>query len=58
MNQSRQFRSVSDIWEGSIQFYWNQIAAAAVVVVIPTLVMVLLFQKQIVAGIANGAVKE
>ena len=43
---------------GQYTIYWNQIAAAAVVVVIPTLVMVLLFQKQIVAGIANGAVKE
>ena len=38
--------------------FWSQIAAATVVVVIPTLLIVLLFQKQIVAGISNGAVKE
>ena len=36
--------------------FWSQIAAATVVVVIPTLLIVLLFQKQIVAGISNGAV--
>lgn len=38
--------------------FWSQIAAATVVLVIPTLLIVLLFQKQIVAGISNGAVKE
>jgi multiple sugar transport system permease protein len=38
--------------------YWGQITAAAVVVTIPTLIIVLLFQKQIVSGIANGGVKE
>ena len=38
--------------------FWSQIAAATVVVVIPTLLIVLLFQKQIVAGISNGEVKE
>lgn len=38
--------------------FWSQITAAAIIVIIPTLIMVLLFQKQIVAGISNGAVKE
>lgn len=38
--------------------FWSQITAAAVVVIVPTLIIVLIFQKQIVAGIANGAVKE
>ncbi len=38
--------------------FWGQITAAAIVVIIPTLIMVLVFQKQIVAGISNGAVKE
>lgn len=37
---------------------WGEIAAATIIVVIPTLIIVLLFQKQIVSGIANGAVKE
>lgn len=38
--------------------YWGQITAAAVIVTIPTLLIVLLFQKQIVSGIATGGVKE
>ncbi len=38
--------------------YWGQITAAAAIVTIPTLIIVLLFQKQIVSGIANGGVKE
>ncbi len=37
---------------------WGEITAATIVVVIPTLAIVLLFQKQIVAGITTGAVKE
>lgn len=37
---------------------WGEITAATVVVVIPTLMIVLLFQKQIVSGITSGAVKE
>lgn len=43
---------------GQYTIFWSQIAAATIVVVIPTLIIVLLFQKQIVAGISNGAVKE
>ena len=37
---------------------WGEIIAATVVVVIPTLIIVLLFQKQIVSGMVSGAVKE
>lgn len=37
---------------------WGEIAAATVLVIIPTLIIVLLFQKQIVSGITSGAVKE
>ena len=37
---------------------WGEIAAATVLVIIPTLLIVLLFQKQIVSGITSGAVKE
>lgn len=37
---------------------WGEITAATIVVVIPTLAIVLLFQKQIVSGITSGAVKE
>jgi len=38
--------------------FWGQITAATVLVVIPTIIIVLLFQKKIVGGISNGAVKE
>lgn len=37
---------------------WGEITAAAVVVIVPTLVIVLLFQRQIISGIISGAVKE
>jgi len=37
---------------------WGEITAATVVVIVPTLAIVLLFQKQIVSGIVSGAVKE
>jgi multiple sugar transport system permease protein len=37
---------------------WGEITAATVVVVVPTLIIVLLFQKQIVSGMVSGAVKE
>lgn len=37
---------------------WGEITAATIIVVIPTLIVVLLFQKQIVAGMTTGAVKE
>jgi len=37
---------------------WGEITAATVIVIIPTLIIVLLFQKQIVSGITSGAVKE
>jgi multiple sugar transport system permease protein len=38
--------------------FWSEVSAAAVIVVIPTLCIVLLFQKQIVSGMVSGAVKE
>jgi len=37
---------------------WGDVTAATVIVTIPTLVIVLLFQKQIVSGLTSGAVKE
>jgi len=37
---------------------WGEITAATVIVIIPTLLIVLLFQKQIISGIISGAVKE
>jgi multiple sugar transport system permease protein len=40
------------------EILWGQVSAATIVVTIPTLIMVLLFQKQIVSGLISGAVKE
>ena len=37
---------------------WGDVAASTVIVTIPTLFVVLLFQKQIVSGLISGAVKE
>jgi len=37
---------------------WGEITAATVIVIVPTLIIVLLFQKQIVSGMMAGAVKE
>lgn len=37
---------------------WGEVTAATVIVTIPTLIIVLLFQKQIVSGLTSGAVKE
>lgn len=43
---------------GQFQIFWGQVTAATVVVTIPTLIIVVLFQKQIVSGLTSGAVKE
>ncbi len=43
---------------GQFEIFWGQVTAATVIVTIPTLFIVLLFQKQIISGITAGAVKE
>jgi multiple sugar transport system permease protein len=40
------------------EILWGQVAAATTIVTIPTLIIVLLFQKQIVSGLTSGGVKE
>ena len=47
------------LFRGASQFEdpTGAIAAAAVIVTIPVVVLVLLFQRRIVAGLTNGAVK-
>lgn len=40
------------------EILWGEVAAATTIVTIPTLIIVLLFQKQIVSGLSTGAVKE
>ncbi|MDF2533026.1 MAG: sugar transporter permease [Clostridia bacterium] len=43
---------------GQFQIFWGQVTAATMVVTIPTLIIVILFQKQIISGLTSGAVKE
>lgn len=43
---------------GQFQIFWGQVTAATVVVTIPTLFIVVLFQRQIISGLTSGAVKE
>ena len=37
---------------------WGDIAAATVVVTVPLIILVLIFQKKIIAGLTTGGVKE
>jgi multiple sugar transport system permease protein len=58
-NRARTVPAAIAFFEGGSQFQQptGQIAAAAVVVTIPVVVAVLVFQKRIVAGLTSGAVK-
>ncbi|MBA4543684.1 MULTISPECIES: carbohydrate ABC transporter permease [Thermoactinomyces] len=46
------------LFQGQYTIPWGEIAAASVMVTIPLVVMVLIFQRRIIAGITAGAVKE
>jgi multiple sugar transport system permease protein len=56
---SRPVPAALGLFSGASQFEdpTGAIAAAAVIVTIPVVVLVLLFQRRIVAGLTNGAVK-
>jgi len=43
---------------GQFQIFWGPVTAATILVTIPTLIIVILFQKQIISGLTSGAVKE
>jgi multiple sugar transport system permease protein len=40
------------------EILWGQVSAATAIVTVPTLIIVLFFQKQIVSGLTSGGVKE
>lgn len=40
------------------EILWGEVSAATTIVTIPTLIIVLLFQKQIVSGLISGSLKE
>ncbi|MTI49190.1 MAG: carbohydrate ABC transporter permease [Firmicutes bacterium] len=42
---------------GQFQIFWGQVTAATIIVTIPTLIIVVLFQRQIISGLTSGAVK-
>ncbi len=58
-NRARTVPAAITFFTGSSQFTFptGQIAAASVVVTIPIIVMVLVFQRRIVSGLTSGAVK-
>jgi len=45
------------MFPGEFEFPWATISAAIVVSVVPLVLVILLFQKQVVQGLTNGAVK-
>ncbi|AVX19563.1 multiple sugar transport system permease protein [Carboxydocella sporoproducens DSM 16521] len=46
------------MFQGQYTMPWGEIAAASIVVTVPLVIMVLIFQKRIVSGLTAGAVKE
>ncbi|MFC7370069.1 carbohydrate ABC transporter permease [Fictibacillus iocasae] len=46
------------MFEGQFTIPWGEITAATVIVTVPLVIMVLLFQRRIVSGLTSGAVKE
>lgn len=40
------------------QILWGEVTAATIIVAVPTLILVLLFQRKIISGLVSGAVKE
>lgn len=45
------------MFQGQYTIPWGEIAAATVIVTVPLVIIVLLFQKKIVSGLTSGAVK-
>ncbi|PLT27740.1 carbohydrate ABC transporter permease [Peribacillus deserti] len=46
------------MFQGQFTIPWGEIAAATVVVTVPLVIMVLVFQRRIVSGLTSGSVKE
>ncbi|RXT15246.1 carbohydrate ABC transporter permease [Ammoniphilus sp. CFH 90114] len=46
------------MFQGQFTMPWGEISAASIVVTIPLIIMVLVFQKRIISGLTSGAVKE
>jgi multiple sugar transport system permease protein len=46
------------LFPSNYELPWGDMAAASVVVVVPLIILVLIFQKQIIAGLTSGGMKE
>ncbi|MGB8001950.1 MAG: carbohydrate ABC transporter permease, partial [Anaerobacillus sp.] len=46
------------LFQGQYTIPWGEISAATVVVTVPLVIMVLIFQRRIVSGLTSGSVKE
>ncbi|WP_026693972.1 carbohydrate ABC transporter permease [Peribacillus kribbensis] len=46
------------MFQGQFTIPWGEISAATVVVTVPLVIMVLIFQRRIVSGLTSGSVKE
>ncbi|WP_377887920.1 carbohydrate ABC transporter permease [Alkalihalobacillus sp. R86527] len=46
------------LFQGQFTIPWGEVSAATVVVTIPLVIMVLIFQRRIVSGLTSGSVKE
>ena len=46
------------MFQGQYTIPWGQISAASIIVTVPLVIMVLIFQRRIVSGLTSGAVKE
>lgn len=46
------------MFQGQFTMPWGEISAASIVVTVPLIILVLVFQRRIVSGLTSGAVKE
>lgn len=46
------------MFQGQFTMPWGEISAASIIVTIPLVIMVLIFQRRIISGLTSGAVKE
>lgn len=61
INTADKFKTVPvgiALFQGQFTIPWGEISAATVVVTIPLVIMVLIFQRRIVSGLTSGSVKE
>ncbi|SFJ53512.1 carbohydrate ABC transporter permease [Thermoflavimicrobium dichotomicum] len=61
INTDEQYKTVPvgiALFQGQHTIPWGEIAAASVIVTIPIVIMVLIFQRRIISGITAGAIKE